>query len=261
MRQSRSVIRIDEDLCNGCGQCVTACAEGAIQVIEGKARLVSETYCDGLGACLGHCPQGAITVEERPAEAFDAEAVKTHLAVQAIASAAPKAEPKVASHFQGCPGSLARMLQGGESKTDGRSPREAGTGKQPSQLRNWPVQLKLAPLSAPYYQGADILLSADCAPFSYADFHGRFLAGKLALVGCPKLDEVQLYESKLSQILAGNAVRSLEVVYMEVPCCTGLAFMARRAIQATGRDIPLRLTRIGIRGEILETVDQPRVAV
>ncbi len=261
MRQSRNVIRIDEELCNGCGQCVTACAEGAIELIDGKARLVSEVYCDGLGACLGHCPQGAITVEERPAEAFDAEAVKTRLASRAAAVAAPKAEPRAGGHFQGCPGSLARMLQARDNKPDEPSTRHDEAFKQPSQLRNWPVQLKLAPLSAPYYQGADILLSADCVPFSYADFHGRFLAGKLALVGCPKLDEVQSYENKLSQILAGNAVRSLEVVYMEVPCCTGLAFMARRAIQAAGRDIPLRLTRIGIQGEILESVDQPKVAL
>ncbi len=262
MKQYRKVIRINEDLCDGCGQCVTACAEGAIKVIDGKARLVSETYCDGLGACLGDCPQGAISMEEREADVFDEQAVKAHLAslVQGQIKTAHGMGAPGEKQFQGCPGSLARMLQQESPRPDKPVDSEAGAPLQ-SRLRNWPVQLKLAPLSAPYYQGAKILLSADCAPFSYADFHRTFLEGRLALVGCPKLDDLELYENKLTNILSGNDIRSVDVVYMEVPCCTGLAFMARRAIQASGRDIPLRLIRIGIKGEILETVDQPRVAV
>lgn len=262
MKQYRKVIRIDDDLCNGCGQCVTACAEGAIKIIDGKARLVSETYCDGLGACLGDCPQGAISMEEREADAFDEQAVKVHLESfkqEPLKPVSGVGKP-VEKHFQGCPGSLARMLQQESPRPDKPSDAEAGAPLQ-SRLRNWPVQFKLAPLSAPYYQGANLLLSADCAPFSYADFHRKFLDGRLALVGCPKLDDIELYENKLTSILSGNDIRSVDVVYMEVPCCTGLAFMARRAIQAAGRDIPLRLIRIGIKGEILETVDQPRVSV
>jgi NAD-dependent dihydropyrimidine dehydrogenase PreA subunit len=262
LKQYRKVIRIDEDLCNGCGQCVTACAEGAIKVIDGKARLVSETYCDGLGACLGDCPQGAISMEEREADVFDEQAVKAHLEAfrQDKTKSSHEVGAPVEKHFQGCPGSLARMLQQESPRREQTVSEDTGASQQ-SRLRNWPVQLKLAPLNAPYYQGAKLLLSADCAPFSYADFHRTFLEGHLALVGCPKLDDIELYENKLTSILSGNDIRSVDVVYMEVPCCTGLAFLARRAIQASGREIPLRLIRIGIKGEILETVDQPRVAV
>jgi Pyruvate/2-oxoacid:ferredoxin oxidoreductase delta subunit len=210
---TRKIIRIDEEKCNGCGQCVLACAEGAIQVIDGKARLISESYCDGLGACLGECPQDALIIEEREAEQFDPEAVEQHLAEPAPAAARP------APHGHVCPGAAAQMLRQREAAA-GQA--EAG-GPAPSLLQNWPVQLTLAPVQAPHYDGAHLVISADCAPFAFADFHRQFLSdtrgasGPVLLIGCPKLDEGDFYRQKLAQIFARNDIESVEVVHMEVP--------------------------------------------
>ena len=200
----RKIIKIDEEKCNGCGLCVPACAEGALQIIEGKARLVSEKYCDGLGACLGECPQGAITIEERIAEEFD-EAATRLAPIQATS--------------------------------------------QPSMLRHWPVQLALVPPRAPFLQGADLVLAADCVPFAYAAFHQEFIRDHAVLAACPKLDDFQAHLEKLTEILSLSPVKSLSVVHMEVPCCAGLTYMVEQAMRQAGKDIPLKEVTITIKGK------------
>jgi Pyruvate/2-oxoacid:ferredoxin oxidoreductase delta subunit len=260
----RKVIKIDEKKCNGCGLCAPSCAEGAIQIIDGKARLVSETYCDGLGACLGECPQGALTVEEREADEFDPEAVEQHLgrpapvrraatAAHATPHACPgsnaqvlrRPEPSATPHA--CPGSMARMLERSE-------PAGPATDAQAmtSSLGNWPVQLSLAPIRAPYFDGARLCVAADCVPFAFADFHRQFLSGRTLVIGCPKLDSTEIYRQKVAEIFGQNDIRSIDVVYMEVPCCFGLVQLVRLALADSGKDIPLTLTKVGIRGNILE---------
>jgi len=236
----RKIVLIDEAKCNGCGECATACAEGAIEIVDGKARLVSESYCDGLGACLGECPQAAITIEERAAEAFDEEATQAHLAHAG-------AKVHVETLACGCPGSAAQSLERGSAPFS-----EAGVSA-PSQLGNWPVQLRLAPPTAPYLQGARLLVAADCVPFAFADFHRKLLAGRTVLVGCPKLDDAAFYREKLTQVFRENDIESVEIAHMEVPCCFGLVQLVRQAVEESGKDLPVTITKIGIRGEILET--------
>jgi Pyruvate/2-oxoacid:ferredoxin oxidoreductase delta subunit len=250
----RKIIQIDEEQCDGCGLCASACAEGAIQIRDGKAKLVSEIYCDGLGACLGECPRQAITIIEREADEFDEEATRRHLAGLAMKEklAAPKPQP---FHFAptGCPGTAARSFQlptVGLTSSQGASEKEAEeTPSLPSALSHWPVQLRLVPPNAPFFQDADLLLVADCVPFAYADFHRRFLRGRPVVIGCPKLDDKQAALEKLSAILSSSGVRSLTVVHMEVPCCTGLVRIAQAALAASGRDIPLEDVTISVRGQ------------
>jgi len=230
----RNIVKIDEAKCTGCGLCVNACAEGAIQIINGKARLVSETYCDGLGACLGHCPEDAITIEQREAVEFDEEATKAHLAQ----------ESKPAPAFV-CPGLATHDL------SDRKSADDAGTGAVSSQLSHWPVQLKLVSPTAPYFADADLLLVADCVPFAMGDFHRQFLRGHSVAVGCPKLDDAGFYAEKLADILRSNTVRSLTVVHMEVPCCSGLTRIAREALAHAGTGMPFEDVTIGLRGDVL----------
>jgi len=232
----RKVIRIDEEKCNGCGACVPACAEGALQIVNGKAKLISEKYCDGLGACLGECPQGAITIEERAAEEFDEEAVKHHL---------EEKEPVSEVLPCGCPS--ATVTQFDRQEATGVAPSD--DIYQPSMLSQWPVQLTLVPPMAPFLHGADLVLAADCVPFAYAGFHQDFLRGHALLVACPKLDDFQAHLRKLADILCHSQVKSLTVVHMEVPCCSGLAHMAKQAIRLSGKDIPLKEVTIGIRGD------------
>lgn len=229
----RNIVKIDEEKCNGCGLCVPACAEGAIQIVDGKARLVADNLCDGLGACLGDCPQGAITIEEREAEIFDQQAV----ADQHLKVTAPP-------HGGGCPSARAMKLT--PPKQSSATQAEAGD----SQLANWPVQLKLIPPSAPFLAEADLLLAADCVPFAYPDFHRRFLAGKTLLIGCPKLDDVEGYVEKLTAILSQNEIKRLTVLHMEVPCCNGLLSLARQALAASGKEIPFESAIIGIKGDL-----------
>lgn len=231
----RNIVKIDEEKCNGCGLCVTACAEGAIQLINGKAKLVSEIYCDGLGACLGHCPQGAITIEQREAAAFDEKATHEHLKKLQTAAETP---------FAACPG----------MKMISRKPQEvaADVGAVPSQLGQWPVQLKLLSPTAPYFAQADLMLVADCVPFAMGDFHPALLKGHTIAVGCPKLDDRQYYAEKLSQILQLNEIRSLTVVRMEVPCCSGLTQIARTAIAASAKTIPFEEITISLDGRIIQ---------
>lgn len=238
------MVRIDEEKCDGCGQCATACAEGAIEIVDGKARLVSDAYCDGLGACLGECPQDAITIEQREAARFDEEAVKKHLAGKSEAQQeAPAA----------CPGSASRTIERCELVDLKGEP--GGESEVPSLLGNWPVQLKLLPVQAPYLDGADLLIAADCTPFAFADFHRKFVAGRVVAIGCPKLDSAEFYRKKLAQIFTQNDIRSIEVAYMEVPCCFGIVHLVHESLKESGREIPLKLTKIGIKGDILDTVD------
>jgi Fe-S-cluster-containing hydrogenase component 2 len=234
----RNIVKIDEEKCNGCGQCVTACAEGAIEIIDGKAKLVSEIYCDGLGACIGHCPEDAIIIEQREAAEFDEEATKAHLA--------GKQESQKQTDFV-CPGMRAQKLEV-------KKPTEDSTNQQvPSQLSQWPVQLKLVPPTAPYFANADLLLVADCVPFAMGDFHNRFLKGNSIAVGCPKLDDIDFYIEKLASILKANKLNSLTVIHMEVPCCSGLTHIARQAIEKNGIKMSFEDVTIDLQGNISAT--------
>ncbi len=240
---TRKIVQIDEAKCTGCGLCIPNCAEGALQIVDGKARLISDKFCDGLGACLGHCPEDAITIIEREAEEFDEKAVEVHLHRQKEATHI--LQPKPQPEFSGCPSS--RVLQFQASQPSGDSgPRKSAV----SQLTQWPVQLKLVPIDPPYFQNADLLIAADCVPFAYPDFHQDFLKGKAVVVGCPKLDDIQLYREKLTAIFKANSIKSVTVPYMEVPCCFGLVKATEEAIEASGKPIPLKKVKIGIRGEI-----------
>lgn len=234
----RNIILIDEEKCNGCGLCAKACAEGAIAIVDGKAKLVSEIYCDGLGACIGECPEGALTIEEREAEDFDEEAVEEHL--KELAEEEEKELPC------GCPGTMARQIKRGSHKHQ--------EIELQSELTNWPIQLRLISPNVPALKGADILLAADCVPFALADFHPRFVSGRTVTIGCPKLDDAKYYVEKLTDIIKTAKPKSLTVVHMEVPCCSGLTMIAERAIQSAGIDLPVQDVTIGISGEVLESV-------
>ena len=255
-KRVRKIVKIDEEKCNGCGDCVPSCAEGAIRIINGKARLMAENLCDGLGACLGHCPKGAITVEERPADEFDHHAVEKHLKSPPAAkpmAAMPAAAPAFApmAHAGGCPGSRMRVFEPAagqpQNMKSGISDRKGSPS--PSRLRQWPVQLTLLPTQGPIWTDADVLLAADCVPFAYPDFHESLLAGRTLAIACPKLDDCQPYIEKLATILASNSVRSVTVARMEVPCCSGLTRVARIALEASGRtDIEVKEVVLPIRG-------------
>lgn len=233
----RRIIRINEEDCNGCGLCATACHEGAITVVDGKAKLLREDYCDGLGDCLPVCPTGAITFEEREAPAYDEAAVKANPAKQHHA------------HGGGCPGQRARMIRAIEREEPLLAP--FANGSAPSRLRQWPVQIKLVPVNAPYFENANLLVAADCSAFAYGDFHAKFIKNHVTLIGCPKLDEGD-YAEKLTAILEANNIKSLTVARMEVPCCGGIENAAKRALQASGKFIPWRVVTITTDGEILE---------
>lgn len=237
----RKIIKIDEDLCNGCGQCVPSCAEGAIQIVDGKAKLVLDKYCDGLGNCLGKCPVDAISFEDREAEEFDEKAAMDHVKTTGHVSTAP-AHP---AHGGGCPGS--RMLDF-RAATE-RTP-SGDTPELQSELRQWPVKLNLLNPAAPYLQGADLLLAADCTAFAYAMFHPDQLKGKALAIGCPKFEDVDRYIEKLRAIIEQSGIKSITVVHMEVPCCLGLLYAAEEAIKASGVDLPLKSVVIGIQGEV-----------
>jgi ferredoxin len=252
-KSARQIIRIDEEKCNGCAQCVTACAEGALAIVDGKARVVNESFCDGLGACIGECPQGALSIEMRVADEFDEAAVEHHLAATRSAQAQNAAPPAASEPLAcGCPGSMAETLQTHESAC----PSAAGAHTAPaSQLRNWPVQIHLLPIEAPFYQGAHLLLAADCVPFAYPGFHQDFLSGRTLAVGCPKLDDPLYYVEKLANILRSNDIRSLTVAHMEVPCCFGLERIAAQAVERSGKDIPVEVVIVGRDGTIKPAAD------
>lgn len=247
----RKIVNINEDKCNGCGICVPSCAEGAIKIIDGKARLIAENLCDGLGACLGECPQGAIEITERDAEEFNEDAVKIHLEKEGKAMNNSHEQHQHAHHHGGgCPGS--RMM---EINREAEAPKSAMVSsddievKIKPQLTQWPVQLMLVPVNAPYFEGADLLITADCVPFAYPNYHLELLKGKKVVVGCPKLDDIQYYIEKLSDIVSVNDIKSITVAFMEVPCCGGIVRAAEQAVENSGKDIPIHRIRIGINGE------------
>lgn len=233
----RRIIHIDEEKCNGCGACAAACHESAIGMVDGKAKLLRDDYCDGLGDCLPACPTGAITFVEREAAAYDEEAV--------LANQRKKAgENKSAHHMSGgCPGSRMRQM-----KRETTAPTE---NKMESQLQHWPVQIKLVPTQAPYFEGAKLLIAADCTAYAYANFHQDFIRGKVVLVGCPKLDSVD-YSEKLEEIIQSHNISSMTVVRMEVPCCGGLEMAAKKALQNSGKFIPWQVVTISVDGKILD---------
>jgi Pyruvate/2-oxoacid:ferredoxin oxidoreductase delta subunit len=261
---TRKIVRIDEERCNGCGLCIPNCAEGAIQLIDGKVKLLSDKFCDGLGACLGHCPQDAITVIEREAEDFDEKAVERHHKKNEVIpepQPQPKPELEPVPLFTGCPSSRAMHFEVPETG------KEKGPAiPSASMLSQWPVQLKLVPVNTLYFQNADLLVAADCVPFAYPDFHRDFLKGKVVVVGCPKLDDIQYYKEKLTEIFKTNSIKSVTVPYMEVPCCFGLVRATEDAIAASGKKIPFKKIKIGIRGDIKpetqsQTPSHPRTFV
>ena len=284
----RTVIEIDEEACDGCGLCVNACHEGAIGLVDGKARLLRDDFCDGMGDCLPACPQNAITFVEREAVAYDEAAVQAHKASQAavnataqVGSPATAAPAAAMSHAGGCPSARPQVLAGtsaggcpgsrpqtferdaamggcpgakpqvlGEEAAASVVPGAVDCARHPSQLAQWPAEIKLVPIQAPYFAGAHVLVAADCTAFAYADFHCDFMAGRVTIIGCPKLDGVD-YAEKLTAIFASNDIASVTVARMEVPCCGGLENAVRRALAACGKDIPLQVATISIRGELL----------
>lgn len=273
----RKIIKIDLDKCNGCGLCIPNCPEGALQIIENKARLISDLFCDGLGACIGHCPQDAITIEEREAEKYDEKKVMENIikqgkgviiahlnhlkehnefgylkeAMDYLVTKGIKIRPADligAAHStrDGCPGS--KIVD--PRKKEKAKEKKATAVEGVSQLETWPVQLKLVPAFAPFLNSADILIAADCVPFAYADFHGDLLKGRVLLVGCPKLDDISYYKEKISQILKDNDdIKSITYAHMEVPCCFGLLPVIKEAISQSGKDIPFEEVMISIKGE------------
>lgn len=240
----RNIVKIDEEKCNGCGICIDACAEGAIQIIDGKAKLVSEIYCDGLGACLGHCPQDAITIEKRESEKFDEEATQKYLAEK------NKTESKPDSGFV-CPGSKAVQLETASNGAEGQS------GDVSSKLGQWPVQFSLVSPQASYFKNADLLIAADCVPFAMGDFHQKLLDGKAIAVGCPKLDDIQPYIEKLAEIIKINELQSLTVAHMVVPCCSGLVQTVDEAIKLSGKKIGYTDITIDLDGTVKQTKQVP----
>jgi len=277
----RQIIKIDAQKCNGCGLCIPNCPEGAIQIIDNKARLISDLFCDGLGACIGHCPQGAITIEEREAKAYDEKKVmenivrqgknvikahlehlKDHNQFELLKEALDflkekkieipiKEESPLATDENADCGCL------GSKVMDFRKDKIAPTKQMPfsktdSQLRQWPVQIKLVPVKASYFENADLLIAADCVPFAYADFHLDLLKDKILLVGCPKLDDAGFYQEKITEILKNNSIKSVTCAHMEVPCCFGLVGIIKSAISASVKNIPFKEITISIKGEKIE---------
>jgi ferredoxin len=283
----REIINIDEEKCNGCGLCIPNCPEGALQVIDGKARLVSDLFCDGLGACIGHCPEGAIVVEKREAEPYDERKVMANIVTQGEATirahlehleehgenellaiakafleengisvgAAPSAAASAAIHAHaGCPGSRSREIERDDNESTGPA--------RPSELTQWPIQLHLVPTGAPWLKDRDLLVSADCVAYALGDFHKEHLKGKALAIACPKLDSGQdIYLEKLTAIIENSGVKSVEVLIMQVPCCRGLLHLVQQAAAGATREIPITYSIVGIEGEILETVELERAAV
>ncbi|MGC8492432.1 MAG: ATP-binding protein [Syntrophobacteraceae bacterium] len=247
MAKIRKIVEIDEELCDGCGMCAIACAEGALEIRDGKARLIKESYCDGLGACLSGCPQGAVRVIEREADEFDPEEVEEHLERQNAS------EPKKPEEFKtacACPSSQVAVFApaprvGDVAQTSGAPDAEA------SQLSHWPVQIRLVPVNAPFLKGADLLVVSDCAPVAYPDFHKRFLGGKTVLLGCPKFDDKQEYLKKFTEIFRTAEIRSVTVLDMEVPCCSALPAIVRKAMEDTGKNIAFEEVTVSTRGKII----------
>jgi Pyruvate/2-oxoacid:ferredoxin oxidoreductase delta subunit len=253
MKVTRKIIEIDEEACDGCGNCVPSCAEGAIQIIDGKARVIADKYCDGLGACLGECPQDALHIVEREADEFDEEAVEELLKKQAAEKAATgiQAAPKVG----GCPSAALKTFPTADAPADHdcqcASKAKPITSGGPSALGHWPVQIRLVPAGAPFLKDADLLIAADCVPVAYPSFHKDFLSGKAVMIGCPKFDDAEGYIEKLADVFARSGIKSVTSVIMEVPCCSSMTAIIKKAMEKSGMDIPYEEVVVSARGEIL----------
>ena len=245
MKVKRKIIEIDEEKCDGCGQCVPSCAEGAIHILDGKAILSADKYCDGLGACLGECSNDALRIVEREADDFDEEAVEEYL--KSRESAQSSGEETMAC---GCPSKLIQRFAPGKSCKEANEP--GSQGNRVSALSHWPVQIRLVPPTAPFLKGAHLMVAADCTPFAYPNFHQDFIHGKVVMVGCPKFDEAQEYIQRFSDIFKIAGIKSITVVAMEVPCCQGLPLIIKRGMELAGKDIPIDQVVIGTRGDILK---------
>jgi len=247
MKVTRKIIEIDEELCNGCGNCVIACAEGAIQIIDGKAKVIADKYCDGLGACIGDCPEDALKIIERTADDFDEEAVEELLKKQ-------KAAKKVAEPVGcGCPSTALKTFPTmGKAEPCGcTNHAKVATSGGPSSLGHWPVQIRLVPPGAPFLKDADLLIAADCVPVAYPTFHADFLSGKAVMIGCPKFDDADEYVEKLSQVFKVSGIKSITSVIMEVPCCSAMPIIVKKALEKSGVQIPFEEVVVSARGEIL----------
>ena len=246
MKVKRKIIEINEELCDGCGQCVIACAEGAIEIIDGKAKVISDNLCDGLGACIGDCPQGALKIVERETEEFDEEAVEKHLEQQKKAAPIPDIDTLPC----GCPST---QLQVFATKTACQTANKPVTlASEESALSHWPVQIRLVPPDAPFLKGADLLVAADCVPVAYPALHNDFLKGRAVMIGCPKFDDKESYVEKFAQIFKTAEIKSITCLIMEVPCCSGLPGILSKAMEKAGTTIPLEKVVISNRGKIIE---------
>ena len=240
----RKIIEIDEDKCTGCGECVIACSEGALAIIDGKAKVVNDVFCDGLGACIGDCPEGALKIIEREAPDFDEEAVKEHLA-----NLEKTRQDRAGDiHACGCPSATPMLLRHAREEGSAQTDLEPGRGR--SELVNWPVQWRLIQPASPFFKNADILIAADCAPFAYADFHDDFMRGKPIVIGCPKLEEQVPFLDKLVRLFSEAKPKSVRVIMMEVPCCSGLLALAREALKRAGSEAPVDSVVVGIDGTL-----------
>lgn len=245
MKITRKIIEVDEERCSGCGQCAEACAEGAIAIIDGKAKLMSENYCDGLGACLGECPEGALRIIEKESEEFDPAAVEEHLRTQDPISSTN--QDGVAC---GCPSQNIQIFP--SSGPEQMRASEGARNDVPSALTHWPVQIRLIPPTAPFLRNADLLIAADCTPLAYAGFHRDLLPGKVVMLGCPKFDDVDEYLKKFVEIIEMAGIRSITVVDMEVPCCAKLPMLVRKAVSLSGVGLPVEEIVISRRGGVLQ---------
>lgn len=243
MKTIRKIIQIDEALCDGCGNCVTGCAEGALAVVDGKARVMADKFCDGLGACIGDCPTGALQIVEREADEFDKSAVEAHLA--ALKKRPPETKPA------GCPSAKIQMLT---PRTSGPSPMQpvSRSAEQLSALSHWPVQIRLVPPQAPFLKDARLLVAADCVPVAFPTFHRDFLEGKAVMMGCPKFDEKEMYIDKFAQIVTVSGIRDITCLIMEVPCCAALPTIIRKGMAQAGKTVPMEVVVIGTQGQILD---------
>lgn len=247
MKHLRKIIKIDEEKCTGCGLCVPSCAEGAIQIIDGKARLVAERYCDGLGACLGECPEGALRIVEAEAEPFDEEAAKSHLSTQEPPAPAAGSEKTLPC---GCPSAVVESFASLKGCKEANAP-ASHPPSGVSALTHWPIQIHLVPPTAPFLKGARLLVAADCTPGAYHRFHDDLLRGKVLLMGCPKFDDAAAYVQKLAAIFSQADIKDVTVAVMEVPCCQGMPVIVKRAMAAAGKEIPLEVVTVSTRGELL----------
>ncbi len=248
MKRVRKIIEIDEELCDGCGHCVTGCDEGALQIIDGKARVVSDSYCDGLGACIGECPTGALKIIEREAVEFDEKAVEQHLAEKEL--------PVLPVLPCGCPSTTIQTFETVTSCQEANIPADIGEGGSESSLTHWPVQIRLVPASAPFLKGADLLVLADCTAVAFPTLHRDLLKGKVVMMGCPKFDDVQDYINKFTDIFTTADIKSVTTVIMEVPCCSGLPMIVRKGMKAAHREIPMEEVVLSTRGAVLNNRGQ-----